>query len=63
MRLTEEREWRRTLPPTIVAREGGGYLFPVHVARRLVGQRQWVLEDGRKGQCEQIRSLRAPRVD
>lgn len=27
MRLTEEREWRRTLPPTIVAREGGGYLF------------------------------------
>ena len=27
MQLTEEREWRRTLPPTIVAREGGGYLF------------------------------------
>ena len=31
MRLTDEREWRRTLPPTIVARQGGGYEFRVHV--------------------------------
>jgi len=62
MRLTEEREWRRTLPPTIVAREGGGYLFPVHVPDGSWVNVQWVLEDGRKGQCEQIDRYVPPRV-
>ena len=62
MQLTEEREWRRTLPPTIVAREGGGYLFPVHVPDGSWVNVQWVLEDGRKGQCEQIDRYVPPRM-
>ena len=62
MQLTEEREWRRTLPPTIVAREGGGYLFPVHVPDGSWVHVQWVLEDGRKGQCEQIDRYVPPRM-
>lgn len=62
MRLTEEREWRRTLPPTIVAREGGGYLFPVHVPDGSWVNVQWVLEDGRKGQCKQVDRYVPPRM-
>ena len=62
MRLTEEREWRRTLPPTIVARQGGGYMFPVHVPDGSWVNVQWVLEDGRKGACDQVDRYVAPRV-
>ena len=62
MRLTEEREWRRTLPPTIVARQGGGYMFPVHVSDGSWVNVQWVLEDGRKGACDQVDRYVAPRM-
>ena len=62
MRLTEEREWRRTLPPTIVARQGGGYMFPVHVPDGSWVNVQWVLEDGRKGACDQVDRYVAPRM-
>ena len=62
MRLTEEREWRRTLPPTIVARQGGGYMFPVHVPDGSWVNVQWVLEDGRKGACDQVDRYIAPRM-
>ena len=62
MRLTEEREWRRTLPPTIVARQGGGYMFPVHVPDGSWVNVQWVLEDGRKGACDQVDRYTAPRM-
>ena len=62
MRLTEEREWRRTLPPTIVARQGGGYMFPVHVPDGSWVDVQWVLEDGRKGACDQVDRYVAPRM-
>ena len=61
-RLTEEREWRRTLPPTIVARQGGGYMFPVHVPDRSWVNVQWVLEDGRKGACDQVDRYVPPRM-
>ena len=61
-RLTEEREWRRTLPPTIVARQGGGYMFPVHVPDGSWVNVQWVLEDGRKGPCDQVDRYVAPRM-
>ena len=61
-RLTEEREWRRTLPPTIVARQGGGYMFPVHVPDGSWVNVQWVLEDGRKGACDQVDRYVAPRM-
>lgn len=62
MCLTEEREWRRTLPPTIVARQGGGYMFPVHVPDGSWVNVQWVLEDGRKGACDQVDRYVAPRM-
>lgn len=62
LRLTEEREWRRTLPPTIVARQGGGYMFPVHVPDGSWVNVQWVLEDGRKGTCDQVDRYVAPRM-
>ena len=62
MRLTEEREWRRTLPPTIVARQGGGYMFPVHLPDGSWVNVQWVLEDGRKGACDQVDRYVAPRM-
>ena len=62
LRLTEEREWRRTLPPTIVARQGGGYMFPVHVPDGSWVNVQWVLEDGRKGACDQVDRYIAPRM-
>ena len=62
MRLTEEREWRRTLPSTIVARQGGGYMFPVHVPDGSWVNVQWVLEDGRKGACDQVDRYVAPRM-
>ena len=62
MRLTEEREWRRPLPPTIVARQGGGYMFPVHVPDGSWVNVQWVLEDGRKGACDQVDRYIAPRM-
>ena len=62
LRLTEEREWRRTLPPTIVARQGGGYMFPVHVPDGSWVNVQWVLEDGRKGACDQVDRYVAPRM-
>ena len=62
MRLTEEREWRRALPPTIVARQGGGYMFPVHVPDGSWVNVQWVLEDGRKGACDQVDRYVAPRM-
>ena len=62
MRLTEEREWRRTLPPTIVARQGGGYMFPVHVPDGSWVNVQWVLENGRKGACDQVDRYVAPRM-
>ena len=62
MRLTEEREWRRPLPPTIVARQGGGYMFPVHVPDGSWVNVQWVLEDGRKGACDQVDRYVAPRM-
>ena len=62
LRLTEEREWRRTLPPTIVARQGGGYMFPVHVPDGSWVNVQWVLEDGRKGSCDQVDRYVAPRM-
>lgn len=62
LRLTEEREWRRTLPPTIVARQGGGYMFPVHVPDGSWVNVQWVLEDGRKGSCDQVDRYIAPRM-
>ena len=61
-RLTDEREWRRTLPPTIVARQGGGYMFPVHVPDGSWVNVQWVLEDGRKGTCDQVDRYVAPRM-
>lgn len=61
-RLTEESEWRRTLPPTIVARQGGGYMFPVHVPDGSWVNVQWVLEDGRKGPCDQVDRYVAPRM-
>ena len=61
-RLTDEREWRRTLPPTIVARQGGGYMFPVHVPDGSWVNVQWVLEDGRKGPCDQVDRYVAPRM-
>ena len=61
-RLTEEREWRRTLPPTIVARQGGGYMFPVHVPDGSWVNVQWVLEDGRKGSCDQVDHYVPPRM-
>ena len=61
-RLTEEREWRRTLPPTIVARQGGGYMFPVHVPDGSWVNVQWVLEDGRKGACDQVDRYVPPRM-
>ena len=61
-RLTEEREWCRTLPPTIVARQGGGYMFPVHVPDGSWVNVQWVLEDGRKGPCDQVDRYVAPRM-
>ena len=61
-RLTDEREWRRTLPPTIVARQGGGYLFPVHVPDGSWVNVQWVLEDGRKGACDQVDRYVPPRM-
>ena len=62
LRLTEEREWRRTLPPTIVARQGGGYMFPVHVPDGSWVNVQWVLEDGRKGSCDQVDRYVPPRM-
>ena len=62
LRLTDEREWRRTLPPTIVARQGGGYMFPVHVPDGSWVNVQWVLEDGRKGACDQVDRYVAPRM-
>ena len=62
VRLTDEREWRRTLPPTIVARQGGGYLFPVHVPDGSWVNVQWVLEDGRKGSCDQVDRYVPPRM-
>ncbi len=62
LRLTEERPWRRTLPPTIVARQGGGYEFPVHVPDGAWVNVQWVLEDGRKGFCEQLDRYVPPRM-
>ena len=62
LRLTDEREWRRTLPPTIVARQGGGYMFPVHVPDGSWVNVQWVLEDGRKGSCDQVDRYIAPRM-
>ena len=61
-RLTEEREWRRTLPPTIVARHGGGYMFPVHLPDGSWLNVQWVLEDGRKGACDQVDRYVPPRM-
>lgn len=61
-RLTDEREWRRTLPPTIVARQGGGYMFPVHVPDGSWVNVQWVLEDGRKGSCDQVDRYVPPRM-
>ena len=61
-RLTDEREWRRTLPPTIVARQGGGYMFPVHVPDGSWVNVQWVLEDGRKGACDQVDRYVPPRM-
>ena len=63
MRLTEEREWRRTLPPTIVAREGGGYLFPRARSRRLVGPRAVGSRRRAQGAVRADRSLRAPAHD
>ena len=62
LRLTDEREWRRTLPPTIVARQGGGYMFPVHVPDGSWVNVQWVLEDGRKGACDQVDRYVPPRM-
>ena len=62
LRLTEEREWRCTLPPTIVARQGGGYMFPVHVPDGSWVNVQWVLEDGRKGSCDQVDRYVPPRM-
>ena len=62
LRITDEREWRRTLPPTIVARQGGGYMFPVHVPDGSWVNVQWVLEDGRKGACDQVDRYVPPRM-
>ena len=62
LRITDEREWHRTLPSTIVARQGGGYLFPVHVPDGSWVNVQWVLEDGRKGACDQVDRYVPPRM-
>ena len=61
-RLVDEREWRQTLPPTIVARQGGGYEFPVHVPDGAWVAVQWILEDGRNGHCEQLDRYVPPRT-
>ena len=61
-RLVDEREWRQTLPPTIVARQGGGYEFPVHVPDGAWVAVQWILEDGRSGHCEQLDRYVPPRT-
>ena len=46
---TENRAWRRILPPTIVAREGAPREFPVHVPDGSWVRVAWIGEDGTNG--------------
>lgn len=59
---TENRAWRRTLPATIVAREGARRDFPVHVPDGTWVRVTWVLEDGTTGECAQLDRWCPPRV-
>ncbi|QWW20643.1 4-alpha-glucanotransferase [Schaalia sp. 19OD2882] len=58
---TEDAHWRRTLPPTIVVRQGSGAEFPVHVPDGHWVSVTWVLEDGGSGMCEQVDRWVPPR--
>lgn len=58
---TENREWRRALPATIVAREGASREFPVHVPDGTWVRVTWVAEDGSTGDCAQLDRWVPPR--
>lgn len=58
---TENRAWRRILPPTIVAREGAPREFPVHVPDGSWVRVAWIGEDGTNGECSQLDRWVAPR--
>ncbi len=53
LKETEEREWKRVLPATIVARVGTCREFPVHVPDGTWVRVTWVAEDGSTGECVQ----------
>lgn len=54
LRVTEDRIWLRTLPATIVVREGSRRDFPVHVPDGSWVRVTWILEDGTTGECPQL---------
>lgn len=57
----ENREWRRVLPATIVARQGQRRDFPVHVPDGTWVRVSWIAEDGRSGECVQLDRWVPPR--
>lgn len=64
MRALEETEnavWRRTLPATIVTRQGASHQFHVHVPDGAWVRVSWIGEDGSSGECAQIDHWVPPR--
>ena len=59
---TENFHWRRTLPPTLVTREGWSRDFPVHVPHGSAVTVECLLENGQKTALEQIDHWVDPRV-
>ncbi|MDO4259846.1 MAG: 4-alpha-glucanotransferase [Actinomycetaceae bacterium] len=62
LKETEDRMWRRTVPPTVVAREGTPAEFHVHVPDGAWVNVSWILEDGGSGYCEQVDAWTQPRT-
>lgn len=58
---TEVRPWRRTLPPSLVARRGDPKVFPVHVPHGAPVRVDLLLEDGTRRSVEQVQIWTDPR--
>src|SRR5665647_1650254 len=52
--VVADREWRRTLPPIVVCREGGTPWVPVHLPHGEAPQVWVLLEDGSRRDMRQV---------
>ena len=60
--VVADREWRRTLPPIVVCREGGTPWVPVHLPHGEAPQVWVLLEDGSRRDMRQVDHYVEPRM-